>query len=197
MSNVNCYEESGAVPENLCVLVGNSTSEFVEICPENNLTDEELEDMCRAFVLLDVDGDGVLEVPQLEQLLISLGRLPFDDNLARVLCYSGAQGSENAVGMNFTGFRTYLTKQLLGTTNYEELQKAFQVFDTKPPTGKVNVKQLRHVLKTVGAKLTDDEIDFLYKEEDYWMLDEKDTIDYDMLIDKLLNRPYNCKFLSG
>lgn len=99
--------------------------------------------------------------------------------------------------MDYKGFANYVKAQLRHTSDINELRKAFEIFDASPPTGKLNAKDLRHSLKTMGVILTDDEIDFLYREEDYWMLDENYTIEYEQLINKLLNKPCNSKFLNS
>lgn len=52
-----------------------------------DLSQEEKEQICQTFTLLDKDGDDVITIPDLEFLLISLGRLPFDNDLAQILAY--------------------------------------------------------------------------------------------------------------
>ncbi|EEB16487.1 calmodulin, putative [Pediculus humanus corporis] len=170
---------------------------------ECDLTDFRLNDLeseiCRSFALLDVRGEGVVSLEELKKLLVSLGRLPHDDELANIVRYALTEGCEESYGMNFKCFKSFVMKQLCVRTEEEDeqLRRAFDIFDvTSPPTGKLNVKVLRHHLKKLGDKLTDDEIDFLYREEDYWMLDEIDTIEYEKIICKLLDKPCDSQFLG-
>lgn len=62
---------------------------------ENNeyeLTEEEKIGVCRAFTLLDTDGDGVLEFADLEKIFNSWGRLLIDDNYTKIAPLSQSVG---------------------------------------------------------------------------------------------------------
>lgn len=95
--------------------------------------------------------------------------------------------------MDFDGFYRFLASQLVGTDDESRLKEAFRVFGTvsrkedPAPPGITDLAELRRYLKHEGVKLTDEEIDYLWAEENYWMLEEK-RIDTEYLINKLLGK---------
>lgn len=59
----------------------------------------------------------------------------------------------------------------------QEIREIFNVFD-RDGSGTINSSELRHVMKTIGENLTDEEIDDLIKEAD---VDGNGTIDCEFL----------------
>jgi len=60
-------------------------------------------------------------------------------------------------------FLTIMSKKNSEVDNTEEIKKAFDIFD-KDQNGYISASELRHVLTTLGEKLTEPEVDDLLKE---------------------------------
>ncbi len=58
-----------------------------------------------------------------------------------------------------------MSKKLQGADSSDELKEAFHVFD-KDGDGFISAAELRHVMTTLGEKLTDEEVDEMMREAD-------------------------------
>ncbi|KAL9107868.1 MAG: hypothetical protein Q9227_007286 [Pyrenula ochraceoflavens] len=67
-----------------------------------------------------------------------------------------------------------MTRETRKTDTEDELRQAFAVFD-KDGSGTISADELRHVLKSLGEKLTDEEIDEMMRTADK---DNNGSIDY-------------------
>ena len=70
-------------------------------------------------------------------------------------------------------FLTMMARKMKDTDSEEEIREAFKVFDSDN-TGFISPAELRHVLTSIGEKLTDDEVDEMIREADQ---DGDDRID--------------------
>ena len=78
--------------------------------------------------------------------------------------------------MEFEEFLAYMTKNLKEPEDEEqELREAFQVFD-KNGDHRIDAKEVRHVLKNIGEKTTDEEINEIFLKAD---LNSDGFIDYE------------------
>ncbi len=62
-------------------------------------------------------------------------------------------------------FATIMSQKVKKSDVEAELKAAFQVFD-KDGSGTIDVEELRHVMKSIGENLSDDEIEEMLKEAD-------------------------------
>ena len=68
-----------------------------------------------------------------------------------------------------------MAKKMKESDGEEELREAFRVFD-KDGNGFISGSELRHVMTTLGEKLTDDEVDEMIREAD---LDGDGMVNYE------------------
>lgn len=64
-----------------------------------------------------------------------------------------------------TEFLTMMARKMKDTDSEEEIREAFKVFD-RDNNGFISAAELRHVMTSIGEKLTDDEVDEMIREAD-------------------------------
>ena len=65
----------------------------------------------------------------------------------------------------FLEFLTMMARKMKDTDSEEEIREAFKVFD-RDNNGFISAAELRHVMTSIGEKLTDDEVDEMIREAD-------------------------------
>ena len=68
-------------------------------------------------------------------------------------------------GFSNTEFLTMMARKMKDTDSEEEIREAFKVFD-RDNNGFISAAELRHVMTSIGEKLTDDEVDEMIREAD-------------------------------
>jgi calmodulin len=58
-----------------------------------------------------------------------------------------------------------MARKMKDTDSEEEIREAFKVFD-RDNNGYISAAELRHVMTSIGEKLTDDEVDEMIREAD-------------------------------
>jgi Ca2+-binding EF-hand superfamily protein len=84
----------------------------------------------------------------------------------------------NIVGngeIDFQEFLLMMAKKMNAVDSEQEIREAFKVFD-KEGTGSISSAYLRHIMTTMGDRLSDDEVDEMIQEAD---MDGDGDIDYD------------------
>lgn len=67
--------------------------------------------------------------------------------------------------IDFSEFLTMMARKMKETDSEDELREAFKVFD-KDGNGYISACELRHVMRNLGEKLTDEEVDEMIREAD-------------------------------
>lgn len=62
-------------------------------------------------------------------------------------------------------FLTMMARKMKDTDSEEEIREAFKVFD-RDNNGFISAAELRHVMTSIGEKLTDDEVNEMIREAD-------------------------------
>lgn len=77
-----------------------------------------------------------------------------------------AKGAERIIDIYpTTEFLTMMARKMKDTDSEEEIREAFKVFD-RDNNGFISAAELRHVMTSIGEKLTDDEVDEMIREAD-------------------------------
>ncbi|CAL1126429.1 unnamed protein product [Cladocopium goreaui] len=127
-----------------------------------SLTEAQVEEFQEAFGLFDKDGNGCISVDELGVVLKALGRTPTQDELKAMIGEADEDGSGQ---IEFPEFLKLMAAKLHDMDSVEELQEAFSVFD-RDKSGQVTASELKHVMNSLGEKVTNEEVEQMIAEAD-------------------------------
>ncbi|CAM9316280.1 unnamed protein product [Discosporangium mesarthrocarpum] len=129
---------------------------------QKELSNEEKEDYQEAFKNFDKDNSGYIDQRELGIVMRSLGYSPSNQQLKEMMM----QVDENNDGViTLDEFINMMRSGDLETDFEMEINEAFKFFD-KDGDGEVTPSELAAIMRGLGDKLTDDEIDLLVKVAD-------------------------------
>ncbi|CAJ2631499.1 unnamed protein product [Trifolium pratense] len=136
------------------------------------LREEQISEFLEDFSHLDKNGDGTAmrslgENPTLEELQIMVNEVDTDGN-----------GT-----IEFGEFLNFMARKMKETEAEDELKEAFWVFD-KDKDGYISPNELRSVLRIIGEKVTEEELEQMIKTAD---LDGDGLIDYQEFVRIMLH----------
>lgn len=126
----------------------------------SNLTEQQIAEFKEAFALFDKDNTGSINSNELATVMRSLGLSPSEAEVADLMNEIDVNGSNK---VEFSEFLALMSRQLKNSDSEQELLEAFKVFD-KNGDGFISAAELKHVLTSIGEKLTDAEVDELLNE---------------------------------
>ncbi|XP_063889044.1 neo-calmodulin-like isoform X1 [Scylla paramamosain] len=127
---------------------------------EYGLTDDLVAEFKEAFMLFDKDEDGMITTAELGVVMRSLGQRPSETELRKLM------GEVETCGdgiIEFNEFLQMMSKKLKDIGNEDELKEAFKVFDKKN-SGYLSSTELRHVMTSMGEKMSEQEVEDMIKE---------------------------------
>ncbi|XP_044535569.1 calmodulin-alpha-like [Gracilinanus agilis] len=128
----------------------------------DQFTEEQIAEFKEAFSLFDKDSDGSITTKELGTVMRSLGQNPTEAELQNMMGEVDADGNGT---IDFPEFLGMMAKKMKGAETEESIREAFKVFD-KDGNGYVSAAELRHVMTSLGEKLTDEEVDEMMGEAD-------------------------------
>ena len=114
--------------------------------------ENEIKEQREAFKIFDRDGDNKLNKEEARYAFMALGYNFTDEELNSIM---QAKAHENLI--NFDDFSDYLFNRSKDAEIEEELMETFAEMD-KDGDGKVNAKDLKYMLYSIGEKFDDEEI---------------------------------------
>lgn len=129
----------------------------------DQLTEQQSASIKEAFSLFDKDGDGYITTSDLGTVMRSLGQNPTQAEVQDMISDVNAAGRSGKI--DFPEFLTLMARKLKDEDSEEEILEAFRVFD-RDGNGFLSTAELRHVMTSIGEKLTEDEVNRLIKEAD-------------------------------
>ena len=147
-----------------------------------DFTEDQVEDIKDGFDLYDGTGEGKLFYNQVGDLIRGLGFKPTNKDVAGVLG-NPKKEEMNTKTCNFDEFLGYVKSiaetQQEGT--FEDFVEGLRVFD-KEGNGTVMGAEIRHVLATLGEKLTVEEVEIIFEGAE----DANGQIHYENFIKQLM-----------
>ena len=127
-----------------------------------DLSEETISEFKEAFSLFDKDKNGQISSDELATVIRSLGRNPTHGGIKDMIKEVDIDGNGT---INFSEFTKMMAKNMAESNPVEDLREAFKTFD-RNGDGKIDPKELRHVMTNLGEKLTDDEVDEMIQTAD-------------------------------
>ncbi|KAL4237820.1 hypothetical protein ACF0H5_002532 [Mactra antiquata] len=121
---------------------------------KEKLTEEQIAEFRLAFSVFDKDGDGTISTNELSNVLKNMGQNLTDEDLDEMIQEVDEDGNGE---IDFDEFLTMMENKMQYKENEEEILDAFKVFDNGK--GYIRASDLREIMRTLGDRMTDDEID--------------------------------------
>ncbi|GJQ83704.1 hypothetical protein Trydic_g592 [Trypoxylus dichotomus] len=142
---------------------------------EYGLSEDQVAEFKEAFMLFDKDEDGTITMAELGVVMRSLGQRPTETELRDMVNEVDQDGNGT---IEFNEFLQMMSKKMKDADGEEELREAFRVFD-KNNDGLISSNELRHVMTSLGERLSEEEVDDMIKEAD---MDGDGQVNYEGLI---------------
>lgn len=124
-----------------------------------SLTDIEVRDLRDSFCLYDKLGDDKIESNQLGEVLRGLGQNPTNAEVKKNIAEIDPEGDKRISFEEFLPiFQSIRGKK--SKFNTDDFVESLRVFDIDG-SGMINEGELRHLLTSLGEKLSDEEVDTL------------------------------------
>ena len=142
---------------------------------EEYITDEQRKDYQDIFDQFDKDKDGKISGKELQNAMFSMGQNPTEEEINEMM----REVDLNQDGkIDFDEFMILMTNNSPETQAEEEVINAFRVFD-KEGNGLIASSELKHIMMTIGDKMTEEEADEMVNEAD---IDEDGMINYEEFV---------------
>ena len=136
-----------------------------------------------AFTLFDRDCDGLISAPELASILRSIGYAPSQAELSTYASNLDPSSANRITLSQVTSLVATIPPPPTRTELERVLMDAFKVFD-KDESGKIDTQELRHIMTSVGEKLTEAEADEMMKQADPG---NTGSVDYASFIKRLVS----------
>ena len=142
---------------------------------EEYITDQQRKDFQDIFDQFDKDKDGKISAKELENAMVSMGQNPTNEEITEMM----EEADLNKDGkIDFEEFLSLMTRNSPETQTEDEVINAFRVFD-KEGNGLISSAELKHIMMTIGDKMTEEEADEMVNEAD---IDEDGMINYEEFV---------------
>ena len=128
----------------------------------NQLTEEQIVELKKAFSLFDKDGNGSITTKELRTVKRSVGQNHTEEEAGEMIDEFDDDGNGT---IDFTEFCTMMAPIIKESNSGGDIRTTFQMFD-KDGNGFISPAELKYVLTNICNKLTIEEVDELIREVD-------------------------------
>lgn len=146
-----------------------------------HLTEEKIEEFKEAFEIFDKEHQGYITMKELGNMMKQLGQVPSETEIQDMINEVDVDGNGN---IDFKEFLGLMARKMRDTDTEEELIEAFKVFD-RDGNGLISSAELKHVMCSLGEKISDEEVDEMVKEAD---IDGDGFINYEEFVRMIINK---------
>lgn len=133
---------------------------FQEKLPQITLSEEQITEFKRVFSSFDKDGSGSIDASELGDAMRSLGQNPTKVELEEMIKEVDADKSGS---IEFPEFMKMMKQQLQDADDEDDIFEALQVLTDSRKGDQVKASFLQKALLTTGEKLSQEDIDYLFK----------------------------------
>ena len=142
---------------------------------EEYITDEQRKELQDIFDQFDKDKDGKISAQELANAMISMGQNPTEEEVNDIM----REVDLNQDGyIDFDAFIIIMTRSTTDNQTEDEVINAFRIFD-KEGNGLIASSELKHIMMSIGDKMTEEEADEMVNEAD---IDEDGMINYEEFV---------------
>lgn len=144
------------------------------------MTEDQISEFREAFNLFDQDLDGKIT---LKELIIILRALRFNLSEEEIITNCKDYDPESNEQISFPLFLSIVAQHMSKETldSEKELLEAFRIFD-KDGSGFIPTIEFRHILTSLGEKLSNEEADAMIKDADPHNIGKIDYVDFIKII---------------
>ena len=153
---------------------------FSETGRSDDLSDEEIQDLRDAFSMIDRDRDGLITARELGEAIAKLGQYASEAELNIMIERVDRSGQGS---IDFDTFLEMMVHEGRPADLEKELRIAFDVLD-KDSDGFISALELSQVMRSLGEKLTNDEVHDMIQEADK---DGDGRVSYKEFMDMTMN----------
>jgi len=143
------------------------------------LTEDQVAEYQETFNLFDNRGDGKIYTHQVGEVLRAMGQNPTEVEVRKC-----GDSQDPDYRMSFEQFLPILqtVSRNRDTSTFENFVEGFRVFD-KEQNGSMSSAELRHLLVSLGERLSDDEVNELFVGQE----DTHGNINYEEFVKMVMN----------
>lgn len=145
------------------------------------LTDREVEEIQDSFSLYDTIGDGKVDSYKLGEVLRAVGQNPTNIEVDKIVKQLDPEGNQRVSLEVFLPVYQSMRAKAKPFAQ-DDFVDSLKVFDSDG-SGTISAGELRHVLTSIGEKLSDDEVDALFQSIDF----AQGQVNYEDFIKTILN----------
>ena len=143
---------------------------------------DDIEDFRDAFSLFDKVGDGKVECREIGNIMRALGLNPTESAVQKIVDDIDSTGEKRIPLEEFVPLYHEQTKKKSNDGSSDSIQEAFRIFD-RDTSGAVSVAEIRHLLTSLGEKLSGKDVDELLA----GMEDENGMLNYEDFVSGVMN----------
>ena len=130
----------------------------------DEIPESKLQQFREAFEQYDNDNDGSITLKEFSLVMNSL-HLNNDFTQDQINSVMEKAGNSSTGKMKVDDFLSIISSKYKETDTAEEIISAFRTFD-KDGNGIISSNELKHIMITLGERLTDEEVDDIIREAD-------------------------------